>query len=101
MERLERQRVVAEQLSKASAHYLKAQVRWRVMEPWKRFIEDMRSKYREAERQREKVLARRTFNVWHKRMLQREGEREERAVSHYENTLLTKSLASWIKVCNA
>ena len=93
--------MTGEQLSKASTHYLKAQVKWRGMEPWKRFVEDMRSKYKEAERQRENVLVRRAFLLWHKRMLQREREREERAVRHYENALSKRSLASWIKVCNA
>ena len=92
--------MATEQLAKASSHYLKAQVKWRVLGPWKRFIEEMRSKYREAEHQRAKLLSQRALLLWHKRMLQREKERERVAVRHYESFLLTKMLAAWIKVCD-
>lgn len=93
--------MLTEKNAKAFAHYHKAQLKWRGMEPWKKFIEEMKIQYCEADQLREKLLVRQVWLRWHKATLEREKERDIIASTHYKQSLLRRSLTAWIKVCKS
>ena len=96
--KLEQQRQLLDQIAKASSHYSTAQLKWRGLLPWRRFVEDMRARNHDADRLRERVLTKKAWTRWHDRTVKIERERETVAVSHYEIVLLRRALAAWIKV---
>ena len=98
LEKLERQRQLAEKMSKAIAHYQKAQLRWRGLAPWRKFVEAMKAGYVEADRLREKALTREVWSRWQRIVVKRERDRDAIATAHYHKTLLKRSLAVWVKV---
>ena len=98
MEKLERQRQLAEKMSKAATHYQTAQLRWRGLVPWRKLVEAMKASYVEANRLREKTLTREVWSRWWRIVVEREREREAIATTHYHKALLKRSLAVWVKV---
>lgn len=96
--KLEKQQQLLDQIAKASSHYSIAQLKWRGLLPWRRFVEGMRMRYHEADRLRETVLTKKAWTRWHDRTLKRERKRETVAVNHYEIVLLRRVLSAWIKV---
>ena len=95
---MERQRLLTEKMAKAATHYQTAQLRWRGMAPWKKFVEEMKASYLKAEWLREKALTREVWSRWHRIVVERETEREAVATAHYHKSLLKRSLAAWVKV---
>ena len=95
---MERQRQLAEKMSKAITHYHTAQLRWRGLAPWRKFVEAMKAGYLEADRLREKVLIREVWSTWWRIVVKREREREAIATAHYHKALLRRNLAAWVKV---
>ena len=75
-----------------------AQLKWRGLVPWRRFVEGMKLRYSEANQLRERVLTKKAWSRWHETTLKRERERESLALRHYETTLLRRSIAAWIMV---
>lgn len=96
--KLEKQRQLLDQIAKASLHYSVAQLKWRGLLPWRRFVEDVKVRYREADQLREMVLTKKCLTRWLNRTLKRQRERESVAISHYEIVLLRSVLSAWIKV---
>ena len=82
--KLEKQRQLLDQIAKASSHYSVAQLKWRGLLPWRRFVEDVKVRYREADRLREMVITKKAWTRWLHRTLKRQRERESVAISHYE-----------------
>ena len=99
LEKLSRQKLLAELNDKASTHYRTAAVKWRGVEPWRRFVREAKKQQHEADELRERVLVKKTLSKWHSLTLQREKERDSIAVGHYQKSLLRRGLAAWIKVC--
>ena len=95
---MERQRLLAEKMTKASTHYQTAQLRWRGFTPWRKFVEEMKVGYQEADLLRERALTREVWSRWRRVAMEREREREAIATAHHHKTLLKRSLAAWAKV---
>ena len=85
-------------MTKASTHYQTAQLRWRGVAPWKKFVEEMKAGYLEADRRRERALTREVWSIWRRIVVEREREREAIATAHHHKALLKRSLAAWVKV---
>lgn len=96
--KLEKQQQLLDQIDKASLHYSIAQLKWRGFLPWRRFVENVKMSYREADQLRDMVLTKKAWTKWLDRTLKRQRERESVAISHYEIVLLRSVLAAWIKV---
>ena len=97
-EKLERQKLLADKMTKAVSHYHTAQLRWRGMAPWKKFVEGMKASYLEANRLREKALIREVWSRWQRMVEERERERTAIAAAHHHRALLKKGLMAWVKV---
>ena len=85
-------------MTKAVSHYHTAQLRWRGMAPWKKFVEGMKASYLEADGLREKALTREVLSRWQRMVEERERERAAIATAHHHKALLKKGLAGWVKV---
>lgn len=95
---MERQKLLADKITKAISHYHTAQLRWRGMAPWKKFVEGMKASYLEADRLREKALTREVWSRWQRMVEERERERVAIATAHHHKALLKKGLVAWVKV---
>ena len=98
MEKLLRQKILAELNDKATAHYRSASLKWRGVWPWRKFVREVKKQRHEADTLREKVIVKKAWTKWNLLSLQREMERDAIAVGHYQKSLLKKGLAAWIKV---
>ena len=96
--KLEKQKQLLDKIAKACSHYSIAQLKWRGLLPWKRFVADVKVRYRKADQMREMVLTKKAWTRWLDRTLKRQRERESVALSHYETVLLRSVLAAWVKV---
>ena len=98
MECLERQQLLAELNSKATAHYCRTLLRRRGVAPWREFVEQCRADRQGAERLRVQLLLRRCVRDWRGRCREVVAEKERKAKKLHESILIARTWRAWRKV---